>query len=154
MRTSTLDQLPWRMESQIASFKLANDSWPESSLWFQTPGSIVACDHCERNVPLSMGAMQGAPGQSKFAQFEFLCRDCMQILQNKELATTPTQSESGVIASTHTPQSWAPTRLAIQQEQIRERCQAEYDCFGSVPPNLSRAAELLGVDIGDLKDQS
>lgn len=61
-------------EVQVASFR------SQAELWFQMPGSTVVCDRCERTVAQSQGSLQGAPGQSQFAQDEFLCIDCSHLL--------------------------------------------------------------------------
>lgn len=48
------------------------------ALWFQMPGAFVSCDQCEKQVPQSCGALQGEPEKPQFAQFQFLCHECMQ----------------------------------------------------------------------------
>jgi len=73
IRMSTLADLPAIETIQIVSYRTSGDT-----LWFQAPGSTVNCDRCERGVAQSMGALQGAPGHSQFAQDEFLCSDCIQ----------------------------------------------------------------------------
>eukprot|EP00930_Biecheleria_cincta_P068087 TRINITY_DN5518_c0_g1_i1.p1 TRINITY_DN5518_c0_g1~~TRINITY_DN5518_c0_g1_i1.p1 ORF type:complete len:586 (-),score=150.98 TRINITY_DN5518_c0_g1_i1:86-1843(-) len=60
-----------RVETAIVTFKNAGDG-----LWHQQPGAMVQCDYCERSVPQAMGSLQGAPGQSQFAQCAFVCNDC------------------------------------------------------------------------------
>lgn len=69
---STLKSQPPFEEVNIRAWRYAGED-----LWYQAPGSVVVCDKCERGVAQSMGALQGAPGQSQFAQCEFLCSDCM-----------------------------------------------------------------------------
>lgn len=45
-------------------------------LWYISPGALVLCDGCQKEVPQAMGSMQGAPGQSQFAQNRFICCEC------------------------------------------------------------------------------
>jgi len=45
-------------------------------LWFTQPGALVFCDSCGHQVPQCVGALSGAPQQSQFAQFQFLCNTC------------------------------------------------------------------------------
>lgn len=61
-----------RSEVTVTSYRGAGES-----LWYTMPGSLVSCDHCEKEVPQTMGSLQGAPSQSQFAQFKFLCSECM-----------------------------------------------------------------------------
>lgn len=72
IRMSTVAAFPLIDKVMVSSFRLAGES-----LWFQAPGSVVSCDRCERGVPQTMGALQGAPGSSQFAQCEFFCSDCI-----------------------------------------------------------------------------
>ena len=47
------------------------------TLWFVQPGAVVSCDQCNMEVTQNMGCLQGAMGSSQFAQFQFLCTNCM-----------------------------------------------------------------------------
>lgn len=60
-----------KTEVTIPSYKSLGEG-----LWFQCPGSLVNCDHCNRLVPQAMGSLQGAPARSQFAQNLFLCQEC------------------------------------------------------------------------------
>merc|ERR1719476_838729 len=48
-------------------------------LWYHMPGAMVFCDTCDKQVPQSMGALQGEPNRPQFAQNQFLCSDCLQM---------------------------------------------------------------------------
>lgn len=71
-------RISWEQASarfvQVESFRNMGEQ-----LWFQMPGAYVACDSCEKQVPQSMGALQGEPERPQFAQFQFLCHECMQL---------------------------------------------------------------------------
>ena len=60
--------------AEVPVASLRNDQ----ELWYQMPGSIVNCDHCGAGVPQSMGSLQGAAGQSQFAQCTFHCQECVR----------------------------------------------------------------------------
>eukprot|EP00931_Biecheleriopsis_adriatica_P048080 TRINITY_DN2776_c0_g1_i1.p1 TRINITY_DN2776_c0_g1~~TRINITY_DN2776_c0_g1_i1.p1 ORF type:complete len:565 (+),score=157.64 TRINITY_DN2776_c0_g1_i1:89-1783(+) len=72
-RLNYVDNTQIRTEVSILSYKASGEH-----LWYQSPGALVFCDDCDRQVPQAMGQLQGAPSRSQFAQNEFLCTECMQ----------------------------------------------------------------------------
>lgn len=62
---------PGHVEQSIESFRQMGEE-----LWYYMPGASVYCDNCDRQVPQSMGSLQGALGQSQFAQNRFVCSEC------------------------------------------------------------------------------
>jgi len=70
-RISYVDESRLITRVQVASYRGCGEQ-----LWFFSPGAVVTCDSCEKDVPQSMGTLQGAPTQSQFAQSLFLCGEC------------------------------------------------------------------------------
>ena len=78
-RMSTVQGLPPKTVTAIAAVRhKVGAHYRVYDLWSkQTEVPIVSCDRCDQDVPQTMGLLQGAPGGSQFAQYEFLCNACL-----------------------------------------------------------------------------
>lgn len=59
----------------VHSVAVENHSGFGDDLWY--PGFVVECDQCENPVEWGAeGSIHGAPGRSRFAQYQVLCNSC------------------------------------------------------------------------------
>eukprot|EP00435_Cladocopium_sp_Y103_P002113 s429_g1.t1 len=110
-------------------------------LWWQV--GLVSCDRCQRLTPRHAGEMQGAPGRSQYAQFEFLCDLRQSIASRKSYAR---EDEGDLRQSIASRKSYAREDEGPRASRAERRSRlegAEQRMLSQPPPEDSESDILM-----------